>query len=286
MRREQRQPTLRGDPPLTATLRGDAIAQPLRIDCDYLSPDCVRCQRLRRAGVPQTPRTCMPYDTVQLTYGGDMPFLSKLLGISGPAGRHFCTGCVVSEAALVAGRAHALIPLRRHRDCHNAQSFDAHPLRSLALANADYQAFGSASGGSGKLDSAKLYRNQINAPLIRSEFSGCITPSPLHITLGLTQRCFQYYYDVARGLDRVVLSVRASSTLCSDDVLYGEERRAAEQLAVDRDACEASNQQLELLSKQTAFCGEAIERWTAAELKRLEAQFKAALKKVSDCEKR
>ena len=64
-----------------STLRGDPSEEqpPLRIDCDYLSADCMRCRRLLRAGVAQTPRTCLPYQTVQLTYGGDMQFLSKLL---------------------------------------------------------------------------------------------------------------------------------------------------------------------------------------------------------------
>lgn len=271
-------------------LRGDPFAQPLRIDSDYLSPDCVRCQRLQRAGVPQTPRTCVPYDTVQLTYGGDMQFLSKLLGISGPAGRHFCTCCTVSEAALVTGRAHALLPLQRHRDYHSAQSFASYPPRSLAQATADHTHFTSASGdnsggGGGKLDNAKLYRNQIHPPLIRSEFSGCIAPSPLHVTLGLTQRCFDTYEDGARTLDGLLLPHRPSSELCSDEELYGEERRAAEQVAADRDACEAANQQLQLMSTQTAYCIDAVERWAAAETKRLEAQFKAALKKVTDGEK-
>ena len=263
-----------------STLRGDPIEQqPLRIDCNYRSGDCVRCRRLLSAGVAQTPRTCLPYQTVQLTYGGDMQFLSKLLGISGPAGRHFCTCCLVSETAIVKGRAHALLPLQRHRQSHSAQSFEPSPPRSLAQATADHQRCG------GKPDTAKHNHNQINAPLIRSEFSGCIAPSPLHVTLGLTQRCFQYFYDAARAFDRVLLPLRVSSELCSDDELYGEERRAAAQLAADRDACEASNQQLELMSNQTAFCGEAIERWTASEMKRLEAQFKAALKRVTDGEK-
>lgn len=274
-----------------AKLRGDPFGQPLRIDSDYLSPDCVRCQRLQRAGVPQTPRTCVPYDTVQLTYGGDMQFLSKLLGISGPAGRHFCTCCTVSDAALVTGRAHALLPLQRHHDGHSAQSFASYPQRSLAQATADHTQFSSAStdgggGGGGKPENAKLHRNQIHLPLIRSEFSGCIAPSPLHVTLGLTQRCFDAYQTSARGLDRLVLQFRPSSKLCSDEELYGEERRAAEQLNADRDACEAANQQLQLMGTQTAYCSDAVERWAAAETKRLEAQFKAALKKVADGEKK
>jgi hypothetical protein len=279
IRRDQRKTKLRGDP----------FAQPLRIDSDYLSPDCVRCQRLQRAGVPQTPRTCVPYDTVQLTYGGDMPFLSKLLGISGPAGRHFCTCCTVSETALVTGRAHALLPLQRHHDCHSAQFFASYPPRSLAQATADHKQFSSAStdgGGGGKLENAKLYRNQIHLPLIASEFGGCIAPSPLHVTLGLTQRCFDAYQTCARALDRVMLPFRPSSTLCSDEELYGEERRAAQQLDADRDACEAANQQLQLMGTQTAYCSDAVERWAAAETKRLDAQFKAALKKVTDGEKK
>lgn len=281
IRRDQRKTTLRGDP----------FAQPLRIDSDYLSPDCVRCQRLQRAGVPQTPRTCVPYDTVQLTYGGDMQFLSKLLGISGPAGRHFCTCCTLSETALVTGRAHALLPLQRHHDCHSAQSFASYPPRSLAQATADHTQFTTASadgggGGGGKPENAKLYRNQIHLPLIRSEFSGCIAPSPLHVTLGLTQRCFEVYQTCARALDRVMLPFRPSSKLCSDEELYGEERRAAKQLDADRDACEAANQQLQLMGTQTVYCSDAVERWAAAETKRLEAQFKAALKKVADGEKK
>ena len=276
-------------------LRGDPFAQPLRIDSDYLSPDCVRCQRLQRAGVPQTPRTCVPYDMVQLTYGVDMQFLSKLLGISGPAGRHFCTCCTVSEGMLVTNRAHALLPLQRHRDCHSAQSFASCPPRSLAQATADHTQFSSASGdssagcgggGGGKMDKAKLYRNQIHPPLIRSEFSGCIAPSPLRVTLGLTQRCFDTYEAGARTLDGLLLPQRPSSTLCSDEELYGEERRAAEQVAADRDACEAANQQLQLMGTQTAHCSDAVERWATAETKRLEAQFKAALKKVADGEKK
>jgi len=266
-------------------LHGDPVAQPLRIDCDYLSPDCVRC-KLLQGGVQQTARTCTPYDTVQLTYGGDMQFLSKLIGISGPNGRHFCTCCLVSEAAVVKGRAHALIPLRRHHDCHTAQSFAQQPLRSLAQANADHAQFASVSRGSGKPDAVKHDNNQIHKPLIRSAFSGCIAPSSLHVTLGLTQRCFQYYWDCARALDRVVLPLRASSSLCNDDQLYGEERRAAEQLTADRDACEAAHQQLELVGTQTAFCDVAVERWAAIQTKQLEANFKAAIKKVADGEKK
>ena len=279
IRRDQRKTKLRGDP----------FAQQLRIDSDCLSPDCVRCQRLQRAGVPQTPRTCVPYDTVQLTYGGDMQFLSKLLGISGPAGRHFCTCCTVSETALVTGREHALLPLQRHHECHSAQSFASYPPRSLAQATADHTLFTSAStdcGGGGKLENAKLYSNQIHLPLMRSEFSGCIAPSPLHVTLGLTQRCFDAYQTSARALDRVMLPFRPSSTLCSDEELYGEERRAAQQLDADRDACEAANQQLQLMCTQTAYCSDAVERWAARETKRLDAQFKAALKKVADGEKK
>jgi Protein of unknown function (DUF1280) len=284
-------PTPRAASPPTAHLRGDPLAQRLRIDCDYLSPNCVRCQRLRRAGVQQTARTCTPYDTVQLTYGGDMQFLSKLLGISGPNGRHFCTCCLVSEAVIVKGRAHALIPLQRHRNCHTAQSsFVQQQPRNLQRATADHQQLAASapggSGGGGKVDNAKYHNNQIHAPLIRSEFSGCIAPSPLHVTLGLTQRCFQYYWDCARAFDRIVLPYRATSSLCSDDQLYGDERRAAEQLTADRDACEAANQQLELVGTQTAFCDVAVERWAAIQTKQLEANFKAALKTVADGEKK
>jgi hypothetical protein len=199
----------------------------------------------------------------------------------------------VSEAALVTGRAHALLPLQRHRACHSAQSFVSYPPRSLAQATADHTQFtsapgdsGTGSGGGGKLDNAKLYRNQIHMPLIRSEFSGCIAPSPLHVTLGLTQRCFDTYEGGARRLDRILLPHRPSSKLCSDEELYGEERRAAERVAADRDACEAANQQLQLMGTQTAYCTDAVERWAAAETKRLEAQFKAALKKVTDGEKK
>ncbi len=107
-----------------------------------------------------------------------------------------------------------LMALDRHRQCHGPDSFTQAPSRSLAQATADHALFASpagSGGGSGKLDSAKLYRNQIHTPLIRSEFSGCIAPSPLHVTLGLTQRCFQFYYDTARELDRP--AARASSNL-------------------------------------------------------------------------
>jgi hypothetical protein len=162
----------------------------------------------------------------------------------------------------------------------------------LAQATADHTLFSSAPGDNGgggggvKLDNAKLYRNQIHPPLIRSEFSGCIAPSPLHVTLGLTQRCFDAYEAGARKLDRLLLPHRPSSQLCSDEELYGEERRAAEQLDDDRAACEAANQQLELMGTQTAYCSDAVERWAAAETKRLEAQFKAALKNVTDGEKK
>jgi len=269
------------------TLPGDPKPEALRFDCDYLSPDCAPCRRLLRAGVSQTPQTSYPYTSVQLTYGGDMQWLSKLIGISGPGGRHFCTGCVVSETALEKGRAHALVPLERHRDAHTAQSFVHSTARSLALAKADLLRFsGGAGGRGGKSGNAKLCNNQILEPLIRSEFSGCIAPSPLHVTLGLTQRCFQYYWELASALDRVVLPLRASSTLCSDEQLYGDERRAAEQLAADRDACAAANQQLEMVSAQSEFSGETIERWAAVETKALEKQFKAALKKVTDGEKK
>jgi hypothetical protein len=265
-----------------ATLRGDPDHKHLRVDCAYLSQDCVRCAKMLRAGVSQTPQTTNPYHTVQLTYGGDMLWLSKLLGITGPNGRHFCTGCLIPESAVVKAQAHALFAFDRHRQCSGPDSFVQPSPRSLTQANADHARFAGAAGG-GRLATAKDHNNQIHAPLIRSEFSGCIAPSPLHVTLGLTQRCFALYYDAARELDRPLLEARVRGVGSALDTLHDEEKNVAAALASDRDECEASHQQLEMVSKQAEDCADRM-WWVRNEEKRLEAQFKAALKAVTDGE--
>ena len=259
-------------PQSSSPLRGDRSNTRMRADFRYRSPDCRRCKRLTRDSVPSAaPLTDTPYQSIAVLYGGDIPWLSLLLGIS-DLGRHFCTSCLIAESGsavstLPIGEAHALIPLARHRSVHRTQSFTQHPPRTAATAAADYKRFVDAGA---RTDSAKLFNNQIHPPIIVTEIDGCSAPSPLHLTLGLCQQSFDLFYAAARTLDEHVLNARlGGSANVKLESLFQSERDLWARLDTLRESIDGHESTLKHTEQQIAELTGTSVKWERSELKRL-----------------
>jgi hypothetical protein len=213
------------------------------------------------------------FDTIfaQLLYGGDMPWLSLLLGISN-LGRHFCTSCLIAESVnasstLPMGEAHALFSLDRHRSVHRDDSFTSHPPRTSDTARADYKRFVDAGA---RMDAAKLYNNQIRSPITATEIDGCFTQSPLHVTLGLCPQAFELFYAAARTLDEPVLKARVGGSSSTQlESLYQSERDVWSQLDAMRESIDQHESTLTLSNQQIAEFTGTTDKWEKGELKRL-----------------
>jgi len=259
----------------SSPLPGDPHKTVMRADFHYRSPDCRRCKRLTRDGVRMTaPFTDTPYQSIVLLYGGDIPWLSLLLGIS-KLGRHFCTSCLIAEsvdteATLPMGEAHALIPLDPHRDVHHSDSFTQYPPRTCDTATADYSRFVAAGADVSKV---KLYNNQLHQPIIQTDFNP--TPSPLHLTIGHCQHAFDLFYAAARSLDAPILKsgvVGASNAVLES--LYHSERELWVQLDTLRESIDHHTSTLDQTNQQINELTGTTHKWEKSELKRLKSTLK------------
>jgi hypothetical protein len=152
--------------------------------------------------------------------------------------------------------------------------------RALSQATADHTRF-IASGG--KKDLVKNYHNQLRSPIVNNEFSGRVAPSPLHVTLGLTQRCFELYQNAARELDRPIIERRTRGLNAALDTLFDEERAVVLQLRSDRHACDAIKEQKDMVRFQSDGIP-SLKKWADKETKELNVQYKDAIAAVKNGE--
>jgi hypothetical protein len=219
----------------------------LSTDVQHRKPDCHRCASLERRGVTRTQQTCNRYESLELTYGGDMQWLSTLIGTSGPSGRQFCTICTISSDRCTAGTVHALFPM--DGNVVDPRAFESHPPRSLTQAMDEHKRFELAGA---KHDHAKLYCNQIRPPILHTEFVGRVTPSPMHITLGLVYRAFCSLEHEIKRLDITALKLRgfSDSTAASLQTLYEKENALKQSIATATDSIAQKSDDIALARAQ------------------------------------
>ena len=89
----------------------------------------------------------------------------------------------------------------------------------------DWKSFSDSGGSDKQKADAKHHNNQIHPPLIKSEFSEAIVPSPLHLTLGLVHRFFDMFEAFAKTLDSKVIEMRGESPRMPAAQLHKEMER-------------------------------------------------------------
>ena len=149
----------------------------------------------------------------QLTYGGDWEWLAKLLGLTGPNGKHYCLHCKTTLQDLEKGTPHALDILPKYRQPEGNDGIQA-PFRTLNECRQQSEAFIDA----GRITKdASQYLNCIYNPIICGEGNilDCVSTTPLHISLGLGKQIIDILEKQVGELDA---EVRDSGVVFCDEV--------------------------------------------------------------------
>jgi hypothetical protein len=129
----------------------------------------------------------MTINKLRIYYGGDMPSIGELIGLSGHSGIYFCNNCLCQKQQLQRklNIIHALdIPPSLISHGFTAMGPIQH--RTLALINHSHQQF--IIEADGKLSAAQQYYNCVRPCLVTTEIDNHLVPTPLHITMGVTER--------------------------------------------------------------------------------------------------
>lgn len=148
----------------------------------YLSDACERCVGLKEAGVALPTIRTTPYRTIRISWGGDIVFLHALLGTDSHRGIYPCHICLIPKDELQT----VGVPPTEHPR-----------LRSLATATEHLKEFAIGPKGTRK---QRAY-SQTKRPILTREFIGNISPSPLHVTMGLVKNLIKQLFTEAATLD-------------------------------------------------------------------------------------
>ena len=152
------------------------------VDVPYLSDACERCVGLKEAGVALPTIRTAPYRTIRISWGGDIVFLHALLGTDSHRGIYPCHICLIPKDELQT----VGVPPTEHPR-----------LRSLATATEHLKEFAIGPKGTRK---QRAY-SQTKRPILTREFIGNISPSPLHVTMGLVKNLIKQLFTEAATLD-------------------------------------------------------------------------------------
>ena len=151
-------------------------------DVPYLSDACERCVGLKEAGVALPTIRTTPYRMIRIPWGGDIVFLHALLGTDSHRAIYPCHICLTPKEKL--------------------QTVGVPPtkppaLRSLATATKHLKEFATGPKGTRR---ERAY-SQTKPPILTREFVANISPSPLHVTLGLVKNLVTQLFAEAATLD-------------------------------------------------------------------------------------
>jgi hypothetical protein len=128
-----------------------------------VSKSCDECKKLNVPPSEPIWLNKMVINKVTINYGGDMPSLGELLGLSGPSSIYFCNNCLCNKSALdsTAGVLHALqVPI----DSRLIPMVPP-PLRTLAQMDHDHYAY---VINEDKKSEVKYYHNCVRPCLVRT----------------------------------------------------------------------------------------------------------------------
>ena len=144
---------------------------------------------------------------MRVTFGGDWEWLARLLGLSGPNGRHFCLHCLCVKQDLAEGRGTSY-GLHEHGNSANdelqSENDDAAGpclLRTYEACHSSNEKF-QAAGNANVAEFGNCKESPLNwdiGPIIDS-----ISTTPLHISLGLGLQNVNLIEEMAIELDQEV----------------------------------------------------------------------------------
>ena len=151
-----------------------------------------------------------------MTFGGDWEWLARLLGLSGPSGRHFCIHCLATRIELSQniGSSYGLHELDNgaQDQCQNAEEVDEsgpHVLRTYEGCKSANRRF-VESGSENVLNFQNCKQLPLNwdiGPIIDN-----ISTTPLHVSLGIGLQNVNAIEEMALELDRQVKEAEGQSS--------------------------------------------------------------------------
>ena len=130
-------------------------------------------------------------------YGGDMPSIAELIGLSGHSGVYFCNNCHCPQSALerYPNRIHAL-----SSNSNNIQAIGSFPPRTLESIRHDHEEYityhktmeerkkKKKNEKNEKKKEAKDFNNCVRLCLVHTEIDNHLVPTPLHLIMGIAER--------------------------------------------------------------------------------------------------
>ena len=190
-----------------------------------------------------------------ICYGGDLMWLSYILGLTGPNGKHFCNDCLVSLQDTPKSVPHSpvILPKYQNNALTEGKDFPLHSIQSITDNAERFQQNG--------VKNLSNYLNCEHPPLI--DLSGSVTQytsvTPLHISLGLGLKNVNVAEEEAVKEDA---KIRAEDGITLDNVANVIETR---------DNCCKELQNLEIEHDELVSCLSATEN--GLEMLKLNSQF-------------
>ena len=148
------------------------------------------------------------FKSVKICYGGDWDWLAKLLGLTGPNGKHFCMHCLVTLSDMQKGVPHAPVTFQRYKekDLRGKKIFERRHLENMVEKAHAFQVNGSKNPSN--------FENCEALPLVGTKgwVIDKVSVLPLHIALGIGLRNLNSLEAIALSLDLEILKAKGATS--------------------------------------------------------------------------
>ena len=171
------------------------------------SANCKSCQRANKEPISSSGHG-NHFKSVKICYGGDWDWLAKLLGLTGPNGKHFCMHCLVTLSDVQKGVPHAPVTFQRYKekDHQEKKIFNRRHLENMIEKANEFQANGSKNPSN--------FENCEALPLVGTKgwVIDNVSVLPLHIALGIGLRNLNSLEAIALSLDLQILQAKGATS--------------------------------------------------------------------------
>ena len=182
------------------------------------------------------------FQSVKICYGGDWEWLARLLGLTGPNGKHFCMHCLVTLSDIQKGVPHAPVTFQRYKEKDNREKkiFDRRHLENMVDKAHKFNTNGSKN--------PSHFENCEALPLVgtRGWVIDNVSVLPLHIALGIGLRNLNTLETIALSLDMQILEAKGNTSNLMLSLLQSVEEKTLEARELEQKLEKTMEEKMEL----------------------------------------